>query len=59
MFIWFEYFGLVMKFMVFTGNRSNYQGSEVYKREVKINEIFVRFCVAGYGFLSDILTLAK
>lgn len=42
-----------MKFMAFTGNHSNYQESEVYKKEVKINEIFVRFYVAGYGFLSD------
>jgi len=45
--------------MKFMGNHSNYQGREIYKKEVNINEIFVSSYVAGYGFPSDILTLAK
>lgn len=37
----FVHFDIVMKLMAFIGKHNNYQWSKVYKKEVKINEIFV------------------
>lgn len=44
----FVHFDIVMKLMAFIGKHNNYQWSKVYKKEVKINEIFVSN-IAGYG----------